>query len=139
MNDQTNRNKAPLAMVMVLSALAALTLLALSGASASAQPAGKPAPPKRPFVPGANQVINGFPMTITVEDSTQVNIDYRDLGNQFFGGDAEGAFLWVAQGGVTRVFGPQSVPAGNTVNPYTFVSNVKTGTGTASNPWVVNT
>jgi hypothetical protein len=125
-------------LAFALAALAALALLAASGASALAQSKGgstKPLPPVKPSSPATNQIVHGFPMTITFEDSTQMQIKYRDYGDQFFGSDAEGAYLWVKVGSVTNVYGPQSVPAGNTVNPYNFVSNTLVGTGSPSNPW----
>lgn len=129
----------PRILAITLSALAAVVLLLGLAGSASAQSTGtKPVP--KSHVPMANQVIYGFPLTTTVEDSTQMDITYRsDTENQFFGGDAEGVYLWLNNGGTVTVYGPQHVPAGRTVNPYTFVSNTKSGAGTPSNPWVVTT
>jgi len=116
---------------------AALLLLGTSSSAAKANAPGKPAPVKQ--APMVAQVVHGFPLTTTVEDSTQLNITYRsDTENQFYGGDADGPFLWVKVAGTVKVFGPvTSVPAGNTVNPYTPVSNIKSGAGTPSNPYLV--
>jgi hypothetical protein len=127
---------------IVLATLAALALLAASGASASAQSKGsssKPVPPAKPSSPNSDKIVPGFPLSMTMEDSTQIQLRYRDYGDQFFGSDAEGVYLWVKVGGVTKVYGPQDVPAGNLVNPYSFVSNTLVGTGSPSNPWKVTT
>jgi hypothetical protein len=138
-NMHRRSNKLPAALALLFVTIAAVALLAAGGSSAQAQSADKPVQ-KRPVDPLANQVIQGFPLTITVEDSTSMDVRYRDpLETQFFGGDAEGIYLWVNVAGVTKVFGPEQVPAGNHVNPYTFVSNTKAGAGTPSNPWVVTT
>lgn len=130
--------RAPSLLALGFSVLAALVLALGLTSSAGAQSTTKPLPEKR--APMVNQVILGFPLTTTVEDTTQMDIRYRDPNeNQFYGDDAEGVFLWVNVAGQTKVFGPEHVPAGNYVNPYTFVSNTKTGSGTPSNPWVVTT
>src|SRR3954463_14358104 len=114
--------KAPSLLALTFSALAAVALLLGLSGSAGAQGRTKPLPTGRAPQPLADQTVAGFPLTITVEDSTQMDIRYRDpVQNQFYGPDAEGVYLWVNVGGQTKVFGPQSVPAGNTVNPYTFV------------------
>jgi hypothetical protein len=130
---------------MVLGGLAALALLAAGSANVLAQTKGKPAPPTTQSSPASDQVIAGYPLTITVEDSTQMKIQYtnpaldQDMTYQFYGEDAEGVYVWVNVGGTTQVFGPEHVPAGDTVNPYTPVSNTKTGSGTPSDPWIVTT
>ncbi len=121
--------------------LAGSALLLLLGSATYAQvPLDKPQPPAKAAHPQASQTIYGFPLTITVEDSGQMDIRYRDPNeNQFYGNDAEGVYLWVNVGGVTKVFGPASVPAGNQANPYTPLSNVRTGAGTPANPWLITT
>jgi hypothetical protein len=127
---------------MALATVATMTLIFAGSASVGAQAPGqatKPAAPKEQASPLTNQVISGFPMTITVEDNGRMRIDYRDLGNQFYGGDAEGVYLWVNVAGTTTVFGPGHVPAGLDTIPYIPVSNNKTGSGTPSDPWVVTT
>ncbi len=135
-------------LALALGVLAALALVVAGTASASAQSRSggtKPVPPHRPGSPTSDQVIAGYPLTITVEDDTQMQIQYTNsaLGQnetqQFFGQDAEGTYLWVNVGGTTKVFGPAYVPAGRNVNPYNLVSNVKTGVGSPSNPFVVTT
>jgi hypothetical protein len=132
----------PLILSTTLWAGSVLLLLLLgTGSVAQAQaPLDKPQPPLKPANPQASQTIYGFPLTITVEDSGQMDIRYRDPSeNQFYGGDAEGVYLWVNVGGTTTVFGPEHVPAGNNANPYTPVSNVLTGSGTPSDPWHITT
>jgi hypothetical protein len=116
-------------------------LLLLLGSSTHAQaPLDKPQPPPKAANPLTSQTIYGFPLTITVEDSGQMDIRYRDPSeNQFYGDDAEGVYLWVNVAGVTTVFGPASVPAGNNANPYTPLSNVLTGSGTPADPWRITT
>ena len=110
------------------------------GGVAAKDPAGKPLPPAKPRAPLTQQIIAGFPLTITVQDDTRMEIDYRDpTSYQFFGNNAEGAYLWVNIGGETKVFGPDSVPAGRATNTYTAVSNTFSGAGTPSNPWLVTT
>jgi len=134
-----NRTKNPALFAFVLSALAAFALLLLAGTGTSAQSADKPAP-KPQARALADQTIAGYPLTITVEDTTQMDIHYRNPDEyEFYGHDAEGVYLWVNVGGQTRVYGPGQVPAGLPVNPYVPVSNVRTGAGTPSNPWVVTT
>ncbi len=97
-------------------------------------------PPGKARTPLTQQQISGFPLTITVQDDTRMEIDYRDPASyQFFDHNAEGAYLWVNIGGVTTVFGPNSVPAGRSTNTYTAVSNTFSGAGTPSNPWLVTT
>jgi len=121
--------------------IAGLMTVILAGASAGAQAQTqnrKPAPPSRQD-PLTAQIINGYPMTITVEDNGRMRIRYRDLGDQFYGGDAEGVYVWARTGVTTTVFGPGQVPAGNATVPYVAVSNTRTGTGSPSDPWVVAT
>ncbi|HUS17699.1 MAG TPA: S-layer homology domain-containing protein [Chloroflexia bacterium] len=118
--------------------MAAALFLIASGPAAAQEgpkPTGKPV-----AHPLAEQVIAGYPLTITVQDDTRMEIDYRDPDEyQFFGRNAEGAYLWANVGGTTQVFGPSAVPAGRTTNEYAPVSNVLTGNGSPSNPWVVTT
>lgn len=129
---------------MVLGGLAAVLLLAAGSTGALAQGKEKPAP-QIGEAPSASQIIAGYPLTITVEDTTQMNIQYtnpalgQDMTAQFYGDDAEGVYLWVNVGGTTQVFGPGYVPAGNNVTPYVPVSNTKSGSGTPSDPWIVTT
>ncbi len=128
-------------LTLCIALLAGGTLLLLGGSPTHAgPPLGKPQPPLKQANPLASQAIIGFPLTTTVEDSGQMDIRYRDPSeNQFFGGDAEGVYLWVNVGGITTVFGPASVPAGNNANPYTPLSNARTGSGSPADPWVVTT
>jgi hypothetical protein len=117
-----------------------VALIVLGGArSTAAAPIAKPLPPKQPANPLTEQIIPGFPLSMTVEDNGRMQIRYRDYGDQFFGGDAEGAYLWANVAGTTTVFGPGHVPAGRDTNEYTPVSNQLSGTGTAVDPWVVTT
>ncbi|MDQ6694640.1 MAG: S-layer homology domain-containing protein [Chloroflexota bacterium] len=129
-------------------ALAMLTLLIAGSSRASADAVakqGKSSPVHKGSAPLTDQVLYGFPLTITVEDSTQMQIQYtnpqvdQNASQQFFGSDAEGVYLWVIVNGATQVFGPQNVPAGNGVNPYNFVSNTTTGSGSPSSPWLITT
>jgi hypothetical protein len=121
-------------------ALAGLAgLAALAGQVGERPTAAKPLPPVKAANPQAAQLIAGYPLTITVQDDTRMEIDYRDTGYQFFGQNAEGAYLWANVAGTTKVFGPDSVPAGNPTNTYTSVSNSMAGAGTPANPWVVTT
>jgi hypothetical protein len=127
---------------LLLAALAALALLAAGSASVAAQSAAgkdpKPTPPVR-IAPQSDQIIPGSPISMTVEDLGRIQVRYRDYHDQFFGSDAEGVYLWVNVGGITKVYGPGQVPAGRPTNPYTPVSNVLTGAGSAGNPWKVTT
>lgn len=134
-------------LALVLGTLAALAFLAAGSSGAMAQSAkgDKQQTNPAPSRPEATQVIYGYPMTITVQDDTSMNVQYtnpalnQNVSNQFYGGTAEGVYLWVNVGGTTKVFGPAQVPAGNAVNPYTFVSNTKSGAGTPTNPFVITT
>ncbi len=127
---------------LTLGVLAALALLAAGSSGALAQSKKGSDTPQAPM---ANQTIYSFPMTITVQDDTSMNIKYtnqalnQNESQQFFGGTAEGVYLWVNVGGETKVFGPEHVPAGRTVNPYQFVSNTLSGIGSASDPYLVTT
>ena len=147
MDPQDRRRRLlPLAISM-LSMLAVLAVLSFNGSWASAQEQGKGGKPtgSGDVAPSATQVIPGTPLRITIEDNTQIDLRYSNpsLGmtntQQFYGPDASGVDLWVNVGGTTRVFGPEYVPAGNTVNPYTPVSHTLSGSGTPDNPWVVTT
>ncbi|MGI8587591.1 MAG: S-layer homology domain-containing protein [Chloroflexia bacterium] len=130
----------------VLIGLLALGLMpTIQSTTAAAQavkpppPASKPTPPLRPANPLTDQVVPGAPLGITISDDTRMDIEYRDLGNQFFGQNAEGAYMWANVGGVTQVFGPDRVPAGRATNPYNSISNVLVGNGSPSTPWLVTT
>jgi hypothetical protein len=117
-----------------------VALIVLGGArSTAAHPVTKPLPPKQPGNPTSDQVIAGFPLTITVEDDFQMSIKYRDLGEQFYGPRDEGVFLWVNTGAATAVYGPNPIEAGNPNNDYAPVSNTRTGTGAPTDPWVITT
>src|SRR4051794_16123823 len=107
------------AMVLVVAVITGLSLTGSTSAGAQAEQrqGTKPAPQHKDS-PLSNQVIGGFPLTITVQDNTRMMIDSRDLGDQFFDGDAEGLSLWVNGGGTPKVFGPGTVPAGNPTFPY---------------------
>src|SRR5262249_37411478 len=121
----------------ILAGLLVFMVLLTHGDAAAAPP--KPHGPSTPDRTLANQIIPGFPLSMTVEDRTSIQIRYRDYGDQFYGSDAEGVYLWAKVGATTKVFGPGEVPAGRPTNPYTPVSNVLTGAGTPQNPWVVTT
>jgi hypothetical protein len=120
--------------------LAGLALLSAGSSGALAQT--KEDNPHGPF---ADQEIPGTPLRIRVDDFTRASVFYTDpfLGldnaQQFYSEDAEGVFLWLNVGGNTMVFGPPTTAAGNDVNGYTPVSNVLTGAGTPSNPWMITT
>ena len=133
----------PSIMALFITLLAALALLAASSASASAQSSGskntKPTPPPDQSSPQSDKIIPGSPLNMTIEDNGRIQIRYRDYGDQFFGSDAEGFYLWTVVGGVVKVYGPGQVPAGRATNPYTPISNVLAGNGTAGNPWKVTT
>ncbi|MBF6612249.1 MAG: S-layer homology domain-containing protein [Chloroflexi bacterium] len=142
MKTRSEIGTAPAVFAALLGMLAVVALLIASGAGAWAQSPSKakPLPVQRPDSPNANQTINSFPLTITVEDNTRMNIRYRNPGEyQFFGQDAEGVYLWVNVGGTTTVYGPGQVPAGRPTNQYTAVSNTLSGAGTPSNPYVITT
>jgi S-layer homology domain len=121
---------------MVAGLMLLLVAFGQAGAASAAPPKPQGPSPQRTL---ADQIVPGYPLSMTVEDNTSVQIRYRDYGDQFFGSDAEGVYLWVNVGGATTVFGPQHVPAGRTVNPYTPVSNARTGAGTPASPWIVTT
>ncbi|HEX9990402.1 MAG TPA: S-layer homology domain-containing protein [Chloroflexia bacterium] len=129
-------------LVGILGLLAALMLLLTTGPDVAAQSKKKEKekPQNPPVHHDANQQISGFPLTITVEDDLQMDIRYRDPAQyQFYGGTAEGVFLWANQGVETKVFGPQPIPFGNNSNLYTPVSNTTSGGGTPDNPWLITT
>ena len=141
-NKPRSRRKSPVLPALVIAGLAILALIAASSASVSAQskgdPGAKPAP-QRQSAPESNKIIPGYPLSMTVEDLGQLQIRYRDYGDQFYGMDAEGVYLWVNNGSGVTVYGPGRVPAGRATNPYTPVSNSLTGSGSPSNPWKVTT
>ena len=129
----------PLLLAVCLGTLLGVAVLAtLVGRVEATRAAGKPPPPAR-NLPQTAQIVAGYPLTITAEDTTQFQVRYRDYGDQFYGADAEGVFLWVNLTGTTTVYGPGNVPAGGTTNAYTPISNTLTGTGTGPDPWVVTT
>ncbi|MEO8285565.1 MAG: S-layer homology domain-containing protein [Chloroflexota bacterium] len=136
-------SKLPAVLALFIAGLTAMALLVAGSASVSAQSegkSGKPTPPAKPSSPNANQTAYGFPLTVTVKDNLQMDIRYRDSAEyQFYGEDAEGVYLWVNVGGVTKVYGPGQVPAGRPTNPYTPISNAKAGSGTPGDPWVITT
>ena len=115
-----------------------------AGTSAGGSPAqGSPDPAK----PGADApersgpldvTIPGSPLRVVVRDSGAYGV-YRNNVQQFFGGYAEGVYLWVPGPNGVSVWGPERVPAGLEPNRYTPLSNTLTGSGTSSNPWVVTT
>ncbi len=119
--------------------VAGLLLWGSPAAAAPDKPPAKPTAAPRAAQPFADQIIPGFPLSMTVEDLTNVQIRYRDYGDQFYGRDAEGVYLWVNSGGTTKVYGPGQVPAGRATNPYTVVSNHLAGNGSPSTPWTVTT
>jgi hypothetical protein len=78
--------------------------------------------------------IPGAPISVIVRPTSSYGV-YRNSIQQFYGGHAEGVYLWVNG----AVWGPEQVPAGLSVNEYTPVSNTLSGDGSAANPWVVTT
>ena len=115
-----------------------------------AQPnAAKPAARGKPATP-LDVIIPGSPISITVRPSGSYAV-YRNGIQQFYGGNAEGVYLWVpdvantptplARGSIvlsSTVWGPEQVPAGNPVNLYTPIGQpTLTGDGSPGNPWVV--
>ena len=138
MNHPTDRR--PLMLLAGPILLAALALVVLGRAHAAPPgPKTKPLPPPRPQHALASQIIPGFPLSMTVEDLGSLQIRYRDYGDQFFGSNADGVYLWVNVAGTTTVYGPGQVPAGRATTAYTPVSNDLTGAGTPGQPWVVTT
>src|SRR5436305_1815921 len=99
--------------IPLLLGLGLLTSLAIQAAPATDK--GR----NDPYVCGTDDVlIAGAPLSICVRDSSSYTVD-RDEVAQFYGGHAEGVYLWVGR----DVWGPEQVPAGNPVNRYTPVSN----------------
>ena len=134
MQGHTYRAKPSRALAIGMAVLMAAFLLVGIGAT----PAVGSSPVKP--VPLSSLTINGYPITITIEDSAQLDITYRgEDQHQFFGGDAEGVYLWADSAGTMKVFGPEWVQSGNGANPYEFVSNTASGIGTSANPYVVTT
>ncbi len=108
---------------------------ALLAPTATAQhPLGDTKPPgNAPYVASPQDVtIPGSPISVIVRPSGSYAV-YRNGIQQFYGAYAEGVYLWVNG----QVWGPEQVPAGRTVNPYTQVSSVLTGSGTGADPWKV--
>jgi hypothetical protein len=107
---------------------------ALLAPAAAARPPQAPKPPgNSPYAPTPLDVtIPGSPLSVVVRPSGSYAV-YRNNIQQFYGGYAEGPYLWVNG----AVWGPEQVPAGNAVNMYTPISSVLTGSGTAGDPWLV--
>jgi pimeloyl-ACP methyl ester carboxylesterase len=83
--------------------------------------------------------IPGSPISVVARPSGSYGV-YRNSIKQFYGGYAEGVYLWVrSASGSTAVWGPEQVPAGRNPNRYTQTSHTLAGTGTVANPWVVTT
>ncbi len=115
-------------------------------ATPSTVPAQRDAPPTKqkevahsPSRVVSDLTIPGSPISVIVRDSGAYGV-YRNNVQQFFGGYAEGTYLWVqAPGGAVQVWGPEYVPAGRQPNTYTPISHMLAGDGSASNPYVVTT
>lgn len=93
------------------------------------------------YEPSADDLtIPGSPISVVVRPSGSYAA-FRDDDAQFYGGHAEGAYLWVhPSSGSTTVWGPENVPGyDDLVYGYTPVSNTLSGTGSAGDPWVVTT
>ena|GEM_PF-2675419 len=80
------------------------------------------------------QSVSGTPLSFSVNDDTSTAMYYNGV-QQFYGRYAEGVFIWVNG----MVYGPGQVPAGQTTNAYTWVSNSLSGTGTSGDPWKATT
>lgn len=121
---------------LLVCGLAVAALLGLLGTlPVEATPALQTKPKSKPDLPPmADQTIPGSPVRAVARDSGSVGIYYGGTG-QFTWDFAEGVYIW-ADG---QVWGPAGVPFGPSVNPYTPVSNVLTGAGTAQVPWRVVT
>jgi hypothetical protein len=82
----------------------------------------------------ASVIIDSDPFWISVDADTKLNLLYEDA-RQFYGGNASGLMMWVND----EVYGPSSIPAGNTFNAFTTVSNTLSGQGTPASPWIITT
>jgi uncharacterized repeat protein (TIGR02543 family) len=80
------------------------------------------------------QSVFGSPLSFYVNDDTSTAMYYNGI-QQFYGGNAEGVFIWVNG----AVYGAGYVPAGQTTNAYTWVGNSLSGSGTSGNPWKATT
>jgi hypothetical protein len=130
--------------LMIRAFLILVLALLVTGAATVAAQSSEKTGPKVGDVPNSAQIIEGNPVAITVLDNTQVGIQYTDLAlgldksPQFFSDYASGVYLWAQIHG-TKVFGPAAMPGGHTANAYTPVSNILSGSGTPSDPWVITT
>jgi hypothetical protein len=132
-------------MTGLLLMLAVFALVGAGAVSVGAQSTGGKGKEDGANVPVADQEIPGSPLRIRVDDFTRASIWYTDpaigLDNarQFYSEDAEGVFMWLNVGGITKVYGPPTTDAGNTVNGYAPFSNSLSGTGAPADPWVITT
>ena len=111
-----------------------LVLLALAGlfaAPGQAAPAADKGGGEGYVASPQDVTIPGSPLSVVVRDTSSYGV-YRNGTQQFYGGHAEGVYLWVNG----QVWGPEQVPAGRPVNPYTPVSTTLTGSGAPGDPWV---
>ena len=79
-----------------------------------------------------DQTIFGNPLRVVVRPAGVMR-SIAIISSNSIGQYAEGVYLWVNG----QVWGPEQVPAGRRVNVYTQISSTLTGSGTASDPWVV--
>ena len=80
----------------------------------------------------ATQATNAF-SSITISpdlNCTAESAAFPAHPSQFYGGDACATFLWVDG----AAYGPDSIPAGPSVEPWTPISQSVTGTGSANDP-----
>jgi uncharacterized repeat protein (TIGR01451 family) len=123
-----------LLMIGGLTGLLLLALVGLVAAPSKAAPAADKGGGRGYAASPLDVTIPGSPLSVVVRDTSSYGV-YRNGTNQFYGGNAEGVYLWVNG----QVWGPEAVPAGNSVNDYTPVSNSLSGDGSPGNPWVVTT
>ena len=127
---------------LILLAVGLLTTLTLAPPATYAQ-APKPtrAPMSIASQPDA-KIIAGNPLTIHVGSNASVQVYYAEYGSGQVYGDADsGIFLWV-NGDVYGSNLPKtdlSSGANDTLDLDTIAHTVPTGSGTASDPWVVTT
>jgi len=140
---RSTRYVGPLALALLLLG----SLLAINPGASLAQQGSKgqeqTAPPQTKdrqssANPSAAVVITGNPINITVNDNTSVDLKYN-TSSQYFGGNAEGAYLWYTNTAGVVVYGPGTVPAGNTVSDWVPISNNVSGSGTAASPFRATT
>lgn len=137
---------------LTLLLLASLLLIAPASSQAQQeqpeQPKGGKSTEGAPVNPAAAVTINGNPLKLIINSNTSTDIRYRfgtTLKQQYYGSttegsaNAEGAYLWYTGTTGVKVYGPQSVPAGNSVNAWTEVSNNVTGNGSATTPFQATT